>query len=242
MMNIRVMTYNIQHGHVHLSDPGVIDLTKVAAVMKESGADIIGLNEVRGLGEDEYYTAQAEKIADYLGYHCWFGKSVYVFGFNPYGNAIVSKWPIVKAEVFPIPSPSDSNTRYYETRSVLRAVIETPEYSQIAVYCSHFGLTDEEHRNAVSFVKDMLSKESLPFVLMGDFNMTPDDSLIGALDHSFVSTHHILEKAGEKTFPSEAPDELIDYIYTSNDFDVGSISTIKIIASDHRPVLANLTL
>ena len=76
-MNLRVMTYNIQHGHVHLSDH--IDLTKTADVIRESGAEIIGLNEVRGQGQKyETYTAQVEQMAAYLGYHCYFGRSIYV--------------------------------------------------------------------------------------------------------------------------------------------------------------------
>ena len=89
-MNLTVMTYNIQHGHIHQSDPGRIDLTGTASVIRDSGADVIGLNEVRGLGEHPEYTAQVEEMAAFLGYHCVFGRSIYVGGHNPYGNAVLS--------------------------------------------------------------------------------------------------------------------------------------------------------
>lgn len=60
-MKLKVMTYNIQHGNVHLGSG--IDLTKVAEVVRQSGADVIGLNEVRGRGESSGYFAQAEALA-----------------------------------------------------------------------------------------------------------------------------------------------------------------------------------
>ena len=70
MKKLRIMTYNIQHGHVHLDK--YIDLTKVCDVIKEYDPDIIGLNEVRGRGTNKDYTAQVETMAAYLGYHCYF--------------------------------------------------------------------------------------------------------------------------------------------------------------------------
>ena len=87
-MNITVMTYNIQHGHVHLSDPGRIDLTETAAVIRDSGADIVGLNEVRGLGEHPDYTAQVEQMAAYLGFHCIFLLPVTDYRILSYSRAV----------------------------------------------------------------------------------------------------------------------------------------------------------
>ena len=37
-MKLTLMTYNIQHGHIHLSDPGRIDLKETAAVIRASSS------------------------------------------------------------------------------------------------------------------------------------------------------------------------------------------------------------
>ena len=240
-MNITVMTYNIQHGHVHLSDPGRIDLTETAAVIRDSGADIVGLNEVRGRGEHPDYTAQVEQMAAYLGFHCVFGRSIYVGGHNPYGNAVLSRWPIAESKVFHIPDPPSAlRGGRFEHRSILRAVAELPGGGDFAVFTSHFGLSPEEQRNAVTLAAALTAAERLPFVLMGDFNVTPDDPVLAPLDESLTVTHGFLE--GQLSHPSHAPRDRIDYIYASPSVTVLSAEILPVMPSDHRPVVAKIAL
>lgn len=241
-MRLRIMTYNIQHGHVHLSDPGRIDLTVTADVIRGESPDVVGLNEVRGRGEHPEYTAQAEFMAGYLGYHGYFGRSIYVGGPNPYGNAVLSRYPIVEAKVCKIPDPPETEgLKGFEPRSVLRAVTELPDGSRFAVYSSHFGLTDPEQDCAVSFLAALLAEEALPFALMGDFNMTPDARRLATLDALLNPTHPLLAARGEKSFPSHAPSVLIDYIYASKSVRVDSIEVRRVVASDHCPVVAEIS-
>ena len=240
-MNITVMTYNIQHGHVHLSDPGRIDLTETAAVIRDSGADIVGLNEVRGRGEHPDYTAQVEQMAAYLGFHCVFGRSIYVGGHNPYGNAVLSRWPIAESKVHHIPDPpSVQRAGRFEHRSILHAVAELPDGGEFAVFASHFGLSPEEQRNAVTLAAALTAAEQLPFVLMGDFNVTPDDPVLAPLDESLTVTHGFLE--GQLSHPSHAPRDRIDYIYASPSVTVLSAEILPVMPSDHRPVVAKIAL
>ena len=240
-MNITVMTYNIQHGHVHLSDPGRIDLTETAAVIRDSGADIVGLNEVRGRGEHPDYTAQVEQMAAYLGFHCVFGRSIYVGGHNPYGNAVLSRWPIAESKVHHIPDPpSAQRGGRFEHRSILRAAVELPGGGEFAVFTSHFGLSPEEQRNAVTLAAALTAAERLPFVLMGDFNVTPDDPVLAPLDESLTVTHGFLE--GQLSHPSHAPRDRIDYIYASPSVTVLSAEILPVMPSDHRPVVAKIAL
>ena len=62
---------------------------------------------------------------------------------------------------------------YYETRCVLRARIAVA--GGITVLVSHFGLAQSEKRNAVAKVLELLKEETGPVILMGDFNMEPND-------------------------------------------------------------------
>ena len=238
-MNLTVMTYNIQHGHVHLSDPGRIDLTETAEVIRQSGADLIGLNEVRGRGDHPDYTAQVEQMAAYLGFHCVFGRSIYVGGNNPYGNAVLSRYPLAESKVFHIPDPpAAEQVSRFEHRSILRAVAELPDGTKFTVFSSHFGLTPPEARNAVTLASALTAAETLPFVLMGDFNVTPDDHVLAPLNERLTTTHALLE--GKFSHPSHDPRDRIDFIYASPGIAVRSADIIASTASDHRPVVAEI--
>ena len=246
MKQLKIMTYNIQHGHVHLSKkPGdEIDLTKVGDVIRESGAEIIGLNEVRGPGEHPDYTAQAEFLGNYLGYNAYFGRAIFFDGKNPYGNAILSKYPIIETKVIPIPDPYNAKELkgYFEPRCIVRAVIEMPGGKRIAVYSSHFGLNPEEAEHAVTTAVTVLREEALPFVLMGDFNLTPDSPILAPLYANLTPTDDLIHEAEKLTFPSDDPKIKIDYIFAGNGAVPVSAGVKQIVAADHCPVWADVEL
>lgn len=237
-MKLRVMTYNIQHGNVHLGEG--IDLSRTCDVIRTADSDIIGLNEVRGRGLHDDYTAQVETMASLLGYHCYFGRSIYVGRTEPYGNAVLSKYPIVEASVVKIPDPIFPSGRI-ESRSICRAVVEIlkdGEVRRLAVLSSHFGLSKEEQEHAVSTALSVCQSESLPFVLMGDFNVTPDNPVLSPLYKNLNDTDSLL--SGGKTFPSHKPENKIDYIFTSENIKINSAEIINAVASDHLPVTADI--
>ena len=232
------MTYNIQHGYMYRcpkSTVNPIDLSRTTEVIRQSGAEIIGLNEVRGLGLTPDYTAQAETMAASLGYHCFFGRSFYVNDTEPYGNAVLSRYPIVEARVIRIPGAIGVRV---EPRSVTRAVIEVPDgrnHRPIAVFSTHFDLSEEGREHAVSLLLSVLRDEALPFVLMGDFNTTPDSPLLEPLYDRLVSLD-----AGKDalTYPSHEPEEKIDYIFGSAGMKKIRAEALEAEASDHRPLVS----
>ena len=244
MNHLRVMTYNIQHGHVQLSEkPGdEIDLTKVGDVIRSVNPDIVGLNEVRGPGEHPDYTAQAEFLGNYLGYNAYFGRAIFFDGKNPYGNAILSKYPIIEAKVIPIPDPYNAKELkgYFEPRCIVRAVVELPGGARFAVYSSHFGLNPEEAEHAVTTAVTVLREESLPFVLMGDFNLTPDSPILAPLYRTLEATDDLIPEGERLTFPSHDPQIKIDYIFTGGGAKAESAKVEQIVAADHCPVYSEI--
>jgi len=241
-MDIRIMTFNIQHcqdSRILLQENRkVIDPARMADVISGIGADICGLNEVRGLGKTAGYTAQAETLASLLGYHGVFGRSIYVNGTEPYGNGLVSRFPIRRMEVIPIPDPIIREEHAHgESRSVLRCELDIGE--GFAVYQSHFDLDDTAKEHAAAFVHSLFRREPLPAVLMGDFNMEPDHPYLAPLQRDFCSTDPLL--AGQCTYPSHAPEIKIDYIFTNRQVTVRHCEIADVIASDHRPVWADIS-
>lgn len=72
-VNLKVMSFNIHHGE---GLDGELDIKRTAKVMKDTGAEIIGIQEVdRFYGDRSDFQDQARKLAKLLGYH-------YVFGAN----------------------------------------------------------------------------------------------------------------------------------------------------------------
>lgn len=237
-MKLRVMSFNIQHGFNYKTKAG-IDFETMAGVIRNLDPDIVGLNEVRGLGKTADYTAQAETIAAMIGYHCYFGRSIYVGGTEPYGNAVLSKFPIVGTKIIRIPDPVPRSSRV-ESRTITRAEFELPDGGGFAAYVSHFGLSKEEHEHAVSTAITAIREEKLPFVLMGDFNMTPDNPLLALFFKELVSTSPYTD--GKFSIPSDAPDSKIDYIFASPGITVTNADIPQIVASDHCPIYADIEL
>lgn len=241
-MELRIMTYNIQHGEDHAlrlaEHRAVIDLEKTADTVRRVGADVCVLNEVRGKGLTEEYTEQAQAIGASLGFHSVFGRSTLVGGTEPYGNAIVSRFPIESAEVIPIPDPiADGKVpQNVESRSVLRCTFSFDDGKKLTVLSSHFGLSDAERKNAVALCEKLLDSEKVPTVLLGDFNAVPTDAVLSPLFRNYQSAEDLCVC----TFPTEKPSSRIDYIFLNDKIELLNSGIGKDSASDHLPVWADI--
>ena len=80
---------------------------------------------MRNESEHPEYQNQAKILADKLGFYYYFAEAIKFSGVNPYGNAIISRYPIKNAETILIPDPDPkTGDRYYETRCLLKAQID----------------------------------------------------------------------------------------------------------------------
>ncbi|MBQ7100855.1 MAG: endonuclease/exonuclease/phosphatase family protein [Clostridia bacterium] len=235
-MELKIMSYNVLHCENYITKQ--IDFDAFAQVIRESGADIIGLNEIRGKGIIPGYTAQAKTLAERLGYHYYFARAIMVHGTSPYGNALLSRYPIKSAQTIMIPDPETRNGKHnYETRCILKAEIDVP--CGLNVLVTHFGLNPEEQINAVRTVCDNLPSERC--VLMGDFNATPDNAVLMPVKERMYDTAQCFD-CGKLSFPSDKPEMKIDYIFTSRDISVLCADIPEIILSDHRPYVAKIKI
>ena len=232
---MKIMTYNVLHCKKY--PEGGIDFAATAKVIRDLGADVVGLNEMRDTGDSEEYAAQAEILGELCGMpYRYFAKAIDLGGNKPYGNAIISRVPILSCETVAIPDPDPrTGKEYYETRCLLKAKLA----GDITVLVSHFGLNRDEQQNAVDTVLANLAEERC--ILMGDFNVRPDNDILNPLRARLKDTAEVFEKP-LCSFPSDAPDRKIDYIFVTPDVEILSADIPQIISSDHCPHTVELKL
>ena len=242
MATLRLTTFNIQHGRNHNLQGDIIDLPLMASTAKSTGASVFGFNEVRcGLTDGIPGFPDAPGVfASLLDGKAVFGKAIELGEGKHYGNLLVSKLPVLDSEVITIPDPvTRTGNRLYETRCIIRAVLDC-EGKPVTLLCSHFGLNDDEHGFAVATVLRLIENDKNPVVLMGDFNMTPDDAHY-ALIAERMTDCAVFCGSDEYTFSSDNPRERIDYIFVRGT-KVKECHTVRVIASDHFPVTAEIEI
>jgi endonuclease/exonuclease/phosphatase family metal-dependent hydrolase len=166
--------------------------------------------------------------------HYYFAKA-YEFPGGPYGNAILSRIPILKVETIAIPDPEPRGyDGYYEPRCILKAELA----DGITVMVLHVGLNPDEKESAVATALSELTDEKC--VLMGDFNMTPDDkTLFPIYEKMKDAARGFCDK--KLSFPSVDPYCKIDYVFVSKDVKVTGADIPDLVASDHRSHTADLS-
>jgi len=244
-MKLKIMTYNIASGFEGGINREKLCFEPMINTVKEYMPDILGLNEVRGKGDD--FTQQDEEIAEALGYkYHFFAPAIKING-GGYGNAIVSKFPILDAKIIPVPDAPEKNPdlpyeekadgTYYETRCVLKATV-LAENEEIDVFVTHFGLAPAEKENMMQVLKNELASRKNRCILMGDFNCTPDDSRMRELGSILDNIEPAEITPDFYTYASYDPDRKIDYIMVEKGIKIERCGAIDSLASDHRPYFA----
>jgi len=89
-VTVRVLTYNIHHGE---GMDGQIDLERIAAVIRETEADLVALQEVDRGVERTSRADQPGHLGELAGMHAVFEKNIAYQG-GEYGNAVLSRFPV----------------------------------------------------------------------------------------------------------------------------------------------------
>jgi len=176
MERLRVATLNIWNK----SGPWPERLELIRRELSALEPDIVGLQEVLRLtpdgGPPAPDTDQASEIAEGLGYKIAFGRASDYGSGLAFGNALLSRFPILEQSVDPLPD-LDSG----ESRSLLSVRVETPA-GVLPVFVTHLNWKLHHSRVRVRqvryiveriFERAPLDESCLPPVLMGDFNAEP---------------------------------------------------------------------
>ncbi len=227
MPMVKVMTYNIHRG---VNRDNELNLDGIVEVIKNSGAEIIALQEVERFSVRTKFQDQIGYIADKLSMQYVFGKSVNILN-GQYGNAILSKYPIEEYEVSELPSEG-------EQRTLLRAKLNVFG-NKISIYNTHLGLKQSERDMQVEEILRM-TRDDKKFIVAGDFNARVDK--LGKITKEFRDCAGYGNNYDKATFENEGLSERIDYIFTSQVFEVKEYDVPISYASDHYPVVSTVKL
>ena len=267
MAIVKALSYNI---HGWLTPDNEPNIALVAEVIASSGADLVGLNEVF----HPYPTTDGpalELIARKLGMAHAFGPTIAADprsrGGLPYGNALLSRWPILAHAAHHLPPMTD-----YGQRGLLETRVAPPDAPPFTIYVIHLDHRHEELRvqEWTAAMTWLIRDRSRPHLVMGDFNaLSPADyadptalaritavqAERGWAPPAFQLMTQVA-KAGyldafvtggsgpAETLPSSQPDRRIDYILYPASWQGVRVACRRWdaypapLASDHLPVLA----
>ncbi|MEH6939996.1 endonuclease/exonuclease/phosphatase family protein [Bacillus sp. JJ664] len=242
---IKVMSYNIHHGEGTDTN---LDLQRIAKVIKQSDADIIGLQEVDNhFSERSNFEDQAKWLANYLGMQYTYAANL---DYEPlqvgqqrrqYGTAVLSKYPILSAEnhlLTNIPYPVSPT----EQRGLLETVINV-KGNHVNFYNTHLDNKRAEQRDLqIREVLDIANQNEGANIFVGDFNAIPESAEIIKMTAQYKDVFDVLGQNEDYTIPVDKPNRRIDYIFTSEDVKISTGEVINTSASDHLPIAAELVL
>ncbi len=233
---ITIVNYNIRHGR---GMDNVVDLERIAEVIRAYDPDVVLLQEVDRFMERTDEMDQPREFARLLDMEVSFVPNLLMNG-GQYGNASLSRFPIIGAENVGLPNPHD-----VEPRGCLRITVDV-NGQPVDIWNTHLGLDTEERRQQIRVIMDRLRLDDYPTIVAGDFNEEPDHSnmapVLGILQDSFAWN------AGdnEYTVPVDEPTRRIDYIFAAPPIQVHYFKIphdeLTQIASDHLPLVGRFTV
>jgi endonuclease/exonuclease/phosphatase family metal-dependent hydrolase len=224
-----VATYNI---HTCVGVDQRYDPARVATVLRELGADIIGLQEVDARHRVGGHVDQWTFFAEATGLEAIRGPNVRDHR-GRFGNAILTRFPILEVRRI------DLSVAGYEPRGAIDADLRV-DGQVLRVVATHLGLHAAERRFQIDRLLDCLittGGRTDGILMMGDLNeWRGRRGGIPALDR------RLGRGPAPRTFPSWLPVLPLDRIYASGAAALRSSgvhrSPLARVASDHLPLRA----
>ncbi len=261
---IRGLPYNIAHGRGAVdghgddgSAPKRRRIEQIAAVIAAEDADVVVLNEVDFASTWSGLQNQAEAIADAGGYaHRVEQRNFdlqFIDGSWKFGNAVLSRFPIVDAELMEFPVLSEWERLFAGAKQGVVCTLQLSPAVQVRVAAVHFETRSEAVRVGSARVLIAAGETGPPMIAAGDFNSTPGDfpgaerSGVGnAMDLLADSELFQMQRSppteNEMTFSSTQPRSVIDWILAPARFRLEHYHVLASDLSDHRAVVANVEL
>lgn len=238
--DVTVMSYNIHHG---VGADGRLDLDRIAGVVRSEKAEVVGLQEVDRFWRRSGFVDQIDYLAEELDMYAAYGANLDLSPDDPsqprrqYGTAILSKYPIVESRNTFLPKLGRS-----EQRGLLEARIKV-KGAPVRFYNTHLQHNSSEERALqVRAIMEHTKDVEEPQVLVGDLNALPEAPELAPLYERYVDAWPTGGEGPGYTIGAENPTRRIDYVFVTPDVAVEGASVPRTLASDHLPVVADLSV
>ncbi len=266
LKTLRILAYNIAHGrgptNGNWDESGQLKrrrIEQIAELIREQNPDVVILNEVDFNATWSGHQNQAEAIARLVGYdHRAEQRNLdlqFIYGSWVFGNAVLSKFPIVSAQPVRYPVLSGWEHALAGSKQGIACTLQLSPEEQVRVIAVHLEVRSAPVRkaSAEALLSD-LEQAEVPTVLAGDFNsslseqedarwptgQTALDLLAGSGAIQLPPTKN--PRVDDFTFSSTDPQRVIDWILIPPETRYAEYRVLPSELSDHRPVMAVIEL
>jgi len=228
---LKVISYNIHHGYDAAENPRVDSLAKL---IKQSGADLVGLQEVDSLCARSGQMDQARRLAELTGMHYAYARH-FAWDGGSYGLGILSRFPLSRITNHRLPFRRDT---VVESRALLTAVATLPGKREVTFAVVHYSGAERLLQSEVT--RSVLELAGMPVILTGDLNSVPTSAVVANLRRSLKDTNlSDIETVGDAN-----PQRKIDYVFVdaAHPWEVLEEKVFHVDYSDHLPLMVTLRL
>ena len=246
--SLKVLTLNVHKGFTFFNRNFI--LPELREAVRTVGADVVFLQEVTGSHTrhgDKFHnypdTPHYEFLADSIWPEIAYGRNA-VYDKGDHGNAVMSKFPIVRFE------NHDISISGPERRGLLHCELQIPGRKvNVHAICVHLSLTQAHRTQQLDRLCKLVKKTvpaAAPLIVAGDFNdwrQAAGEQLAqgASLQEVFVQANG----RAAKTFPARRPVLRLDRIYVRN-----AIGHAPVVLpnkpwshlSDHAPLAAEIEI
>lgn len=244
-MMYRVITFNMCHGD---NFNGKIDVINQSNIIKKYNPDLILLQEVDVCTSRSNYKNELYEFKNNVGleYSCYGSNIPYKEGW--YGNAILSRYPILSSENY-----LTSGTEFSkETKGMLHAEVNI-NGRIINVFNTHLPVYEKERISFIESITKMMQRNNISddMILGGDLNL----GVIPLGNHRYdinkresYAEYEMLKDLFEcpsfdtNTWPTDKPIASIDKILYRGNIKITKIVRLDEQISDHFPVYAEFDI
>lgn len=244
---LRVLSLNAAHGRSDGPNQMLLDksaftanLARISRVLRDSRADIVGLQEVDGPSRWSGRFDHAEAMAEQADYPWHFRADHADSWLASYGTAVLSRLPFLgtRSHRFSA-SPPTPRKGFVIGQVQTPATTSSAPQMTVDVVSVHFDFFSR--RTQASQLEELLvalAERDNPLIVLGDFNNewhTPDSTVQALTEQAGLSVYqpealHLATHGGER----------LDWILISPELQFLSYRVLPDVVSDHQPVLAEI--
>jgi endonuclease/exonuclease/phosphatase family metal-dependent hydrolase len=228
---IRIMTYNIHQG---ISIDGWVDPEAIAAAIEAQNPDVVVIQEMmRG-----QYAAGSLDVAEWLSRRL---KMPFYFApatDNTFGEALFTRLPVLAWQAGKLPY-----TEGAQPRSYVQVTLGFGKSEPVTIFGTHLDHISQKTR--IPQVQQLLANwnHQPRTLIVGDMNSGPGQPENGLfLAAGLISAQDVTGNGSRFTFDSRTPRARIDWIYGTPDVSFSNFQIPQTLASDHLPVVVDVTL